>query len=75
LPTAQASVLVRALTALNWLENATFNGDGFTVGVITHAGAAKAGLARTMAAPMAGRDHGSPAGHAAGPAPGRTSVE
>src|SRR5215472_132659 len=56
LPTAQASVLVRASTALNWLENATVCGDGFTVGVITHAGAAKAGPARAMAAaPTAGR--------------------
>src|SRR5215469_8509471 len=55
LPTAQASVLVRAATALNWLENATFCGDGFTVGVITHAGAAKAGPAKAMAAaPTAG---------------------
>jgi hypothetical protein len=36
---------------LNWLENAALNGDGFTVGVITHAGAAKAGPAKAMAAP------------------------
>src|SRR6266571_370838 len=55
LPTAQASVLVRASTALSTLENATFCGDGFTVGVITHAGAAKAGPAKAMAAPTAGR--------------------
>jgi hypothetical protein len=55
LPTAQASVLVRAPTALNTLENATFCGDGSTVGVITHAGAAKAGPAKVMAAPTAGR--------------------
>src|SRR5262245_46243141 len=51
MPTIQASVLVRASTAMNVLES----GDGFTVGVITHAGAAKAGLAMAMAAPAAAR--------------------
>src|SRR5215468_152705 len=51
MPTIQASVLVRASTAVNVLES----GDGFTVGVITHAVAARAGAAKAMAAPAAGR--------------------
>jgi hypothetical protein len=60
-PTTQASVLVRASTAVNTLEG----GDGFTftVGVITHAGAAKAGAAKAGAAKAM-----------AAPAPARTTA-